>query len=398
MARSETITKVSADSLDKSIELLTTIDAADAPFLSCYLDIEAGEDSWRQFLASEAAFIRSSLSDIGQLDFDEAYEQLQQALATLAKDQLRGVAIFSRSIMGGKFVSVIPSMLPFRNQLSFYRVPDIRPLLSLRDAYGEHYLLWAAAGGVELFRIEGGRAQTLAWVADKRIDWRAHEQQNLLSRNRLTNKQRRINGFARQTIYGAIKSVGRLKLVLAGDQNRLQVLQRWLPGHFSSAVSQTITVTPFLDRARALRQIIDQTAAGCRAAVDALTKSSLQVPSIRRRCVTGPGATFSAIDSQALDTLLITSNTTPSLITANHPVTLDGLGTEERQFTGSTQAHYWDPGIELSRLACQQGISVLVSNTWELFRLGGVGGVLRDTADVAVMSRPNYPTMTELVA
>ncbi|MEW7975709.1 MAG: hypothetical protein AB2798_09655 [Candidatus Thiodiazotropha endolucinida] len=398
MVCSETVTKISIDSLDKSIELLTSVDAADAPFLSCYLDLEAGVESCQKFLVSEAEFIRAGLSELQRLDFDEAFEQLDETIASVCKDEICGMAIFTRSIMGGRFVRVIPSMLPFRNQLTFYRVPDVRPLLGLRDAYGEYFMLWAASDGIELFRVEGGRAQTLAWVAEKSVAWHAPERQNSLSRNRMVRDRRHMDGFARQTITRAMKSTGRLKLVLAGDNNRLQRLSHWLPRHLSAAVSQMVTVSPFLARTKALRQIIDHTAAGCRAAVDAFTKSCLQVPSIRRRCVTGPSSTFSAIDSQVLDTLLVASTSAPALVDTNHPVTLDGLGADTGHFSAATQTHYWDPGIELSRLACQQGIRTLVSNARELFRQGGVGGLLRDSADVTVMSQPKHPTTTELVA
>ncbi|MBV2112233.1 MAG: hypothetical protein B6D72_13595 [gamma proteobacterium symbiont of Ctena orbiculata] len=398
MSRSETVTSVSCDSLDKNIELLSSIDPADAPFLSCYLDLEAGAESCHTFLTSEAESIRAGLGDMQRLDFDEAFEKIEETIHSVSNDEIRGVAIFTRSIMGGRFVRAIPSMLPFRNQLTFYRVPDIRPLLSLRDAYGERFLLWAAADGVELLRVEGGRTQTLAWVAEKRVDWHASEQQNLLAKNRVARKKQSTGGFARQTISRALRSAGRLRLVLAGDSNRLERLRHWLPRHLLAAVSQTVTVSPFLDRNRALRQIIDHTAAGCRAAVDAFVESCLQVPSIRHRCVTGPGSTFSAMESQALDTLVITGNSTPFLVTTAHAVALKTVGAETGQSSGVTQTQYWDPGIELTRLACQQGIRTLVSNARELFRQGGVGGLIRDTADVAVMPRPQRPTVTEMAA
>ncbi|MES9850634.1 MAG: hypothetical protein ABW170_02240 [Candidatus Thiodiazotropha sp. L084R] len=398
MVCSEKVTEVSLDLLDRSIELLSSVDAADAPFLSCYLDLEAGEESCQTFLASEAEFIRAGLSNMQRLDFDETFEKLEETIASVCKDDLRGMAIFTRSIMGGRFVEVIPSAIPFRNQLTFYRVPDVRPLLRLRDAYGEHFLLWAASDGVELMRVEGGRVQTLALVAEKRVEWHASEQQQLLSRNRVAMKRRRIDGFARQTISRAMKSAGKLNLVLAGDTNRLQRLRQWLPSHLLAAVSQTVTVSPFLDRSRALRQIFDHMAAGRRTAVDAFVKSCLQVPAIRCRSVTGSNKTYSAIESQTLDTLLITSNSSPSLITTTDPVALVSLGTDRGKCSGVTQTQYWDTGIELSRLACQQGIRTLVSNARELFRQGGIGGVLRDSADPTVMPRPSRPTVTELVA
>lgn len=104
------------------------------------------------------------------------------------------------------------------------------------------------------------------------------------------------------------------------------------------------------------------------------------------------------MESQALDTLVITGNSTPFLVTTAHAVALKTVGAETGQSSGVTQTQYWDPGIELTRLACQQGIRTLVSNARELFRQGGVGGLIRDTADVAVMPRPQRPTVTEMAA
>ncbi|MBW9266234.1 MAG: hypothetical protein K1563_09725 [Candidatus Thiodiazotropha sp. (ex. Lucinisca nassula)] len=92
MVCSETVTKISLDSLDKSIELLTSVDAADAPFLSCYLEIEAGVESCQKFLVSEEEFKRAGLSDLQRLDFDEAFEQLEETIASVYKDERSGVA------------------------------------------------------------------------------------------------------------------------------------------------------------------------------------------------------------------------------------------------------------------------------------------------------------------
>ncbi|MES9972306.1 MAG: hypothetical protein ABW092_19920 [Candidatus Thiodiazotropha sp.] len=401
MSRSETITMTSRNALDKSIELLTSVDVADAPFLSCYLDLEAGMESCQMFLAAEADQIRAGLSDMQRLDFAEAFAQLEETISTIRTDEIRGVAIFTRSLMGGRFVSVVSSMLPFRNQLTFYRVPDIRPLLSLRDAYGEQFLLWAASAGIELLRVDGGQAQTLAWVAEKSVEWHDPEQQRLISNKRTVEQRQKTDGFARQTITRALKSAGRVKLVLAGDDNRLVKLRHWLPRHLLTAVSQSVSVSPFLQRGRALRQIVDQMAAGCRAAVDGFTKSCLQVPSIRHKCVTGPGATFAAMNSQVLDTLLITSKSRDSLIHAPRSTALETANPGTGQSLDVTRLSDWDPGIELSRMACQQGIRTLVSNAPELLRQGGVGGLLRDSADVAVMTRPKrpqHPPLAELVA
>ncbi|MCG7959699.1 MAG: hypothetical protein JAY69_11625, partial [Candidatus Thiodiazotropha taylori] len=112
----------------------------------------------------------------------------------------------------------------------------------------------------------------------------------------------------------------------------------------------------------------------------------------------GPSSTLEAIESRVLDTLLSTSNTTPTLIDSTQSSVLASVDKESGQATLINRGRYWDPGIELSRLACQQGIKILVSNTRELFRQGGVGGLLSDATNVAVMPRPNASVATERVA
>lgn len=135
MACSIAYPEVSRESLNKSIELLTSVEWTDVHFLSCYLGIESGQVSCMDFLEAESASIRAGLSEMDKIVFDSAYEYVRTEVSNRWSPQIKGLAIFARSIIGGKFISVIPSTFAFRDQLTYYAVPDVRLLVSLRDAY-----------------------------------------------------------------------------------------------------------------------------------------------------------------------------------------------------------------------------------------------------------------------
>lgn len=399
MTRSFAYPKVSHESLDNNIELLTSVERTDVPFISCYIDIEAGRDSCMDFLQAESASIRAGLDESDRIGFDSACEHIMAAVSEYWSSDVRGLAIFARSIMGGKFFSVIPSALPFKGQLTYYPVPDVRPLLSLRDAYETHFLLWAAPGGLELSRVDCGEAHTLVWISQGAIDQHSDDvTQKMVLTSRQRSVRRPFSNLARQTLSRMLRSIGGVKLVLAGDDNRLANLWAWLPRHLQAAVSQSVRLPWYADRTKALRQIVDHKAANCRSAVDSFVTSCLQSKSASYRCVTGPDKTRSAMGAHMLDTLLISSLDVPALTTVTDSSADRGKPFASERVSNIVSGQLRDEGIELSRMACQHGVRTLVTNARELLMQGGVGGLMRDEAAVAVVPRPHYPVVTRLVA
>ena len=393
MAWTESVTRNSRQSLEENIQLLSSLAAAESPILSCYLDLDPGSESAIESLDELAVKMRSEMNAMDRLDFDEAYTQVKASVSEQQEPDVRGLAIFARGIMGGRFLSVIPSILPFRQQLTYYPVPDIRPLLSLRDAYGDHLLLWADAEGVEVLRLSNGCEQTLAWLAGKKLKGLAHE-----GGRRSAREKKHIGGFATRSLARVLTTAQGLKLILAGDSRALSRLWHWLPRPFRSQVSDTVTVPGSLTRAKALRQIIDHTAVGCRAAVDAFAKACLQAPFVDRQCVTGPHETLAAMRSGALKTLFISSEGMPSLPTGSTVSSLESKRMVAESNQGIYQSQDWHLGIELSRLASQQGLLTLVTDTRELILNGGVGGILHDSIESVVMQPPETLFESRMVA
>jgi hypothetical protein len=139
-------------------------------------------------------------------------------------EETRGLALFARGLMGGRFVSAIPSQLPFADQMSYYRVPDIRPLLSQKDSSRAYVVLWARAEGLELLRLEGGRYRTLAWVAASKMLESRNEEAATSAPAATESVRSGERGYARKLIMRALGVARGIPLVLAGETSALAKL------------------------------------------------------------------------------------------------------------------------------------------------------------------------------
>ncbi|MET0028113.1 MAG: hypothetical protein ABW101_10790 [Candidatus Thiodiazotropha sp.] len=373
------------DSLDAAIELLTSIEPTDVGITSCYIDIESGIDASLEEITAEAKSIGSDLDETARYELDDALSRIKVAVCEEQEPEVRGLAIFSRSMIGGRFWQVIPTSLPFRNQLTYYRVPDVRPLLSLRDVCNEQFVVWSTSGGVELLRFGGGSSRTLAWMAESQMQRPEVEAlESPVLKPIIGAGHRRFHTLARNTLSRVLRPVRGLHLVLAGDPARLEQLGKWLPGSMLSSVRQRIPVSPYLSRHKALRQIADHAASGVRDAVDAFANACLRFPHLSRSCVSGANKTLSALCSRSLELLFISGEKRflSSRKSSSGKSKRAGLSTRSGRLSGNTGI--WHAEIELSRLACQLQVPVLVTHATQRVLKDGVGGIHRNQYPKAV--------------
>ena len=60
------------DELKQQISVLASVEASDAPFISCYLNLENGQTGWREVLDERARILRrilkgDDLDDLGEI-------------------------------------------------------------------------------------------------------------------------------------------------------------------------------------------------------------------------------------------------------------------------------------------------------------------------------------------
>jgi peptide subunit release factor 1 (eRF1) len=144
-----------------------------------------------------------------------------------------------------------------------------------------------------------------------------------------------------------------IPLVVAADGDRLEELVAWLPRRLKSRVVERLALSRCGSEAAAIDQARKHVA-GTRDRESAeLTARLVRVLRPHGSAVFGQVATEQAVRTGNADTLVVA----------------DG-----RVDAGGSR---WDARIELTRLARQQGIPVITSDSDELHYLGGVGCTLR---------------------
>ena len=64
------------DKLEQHITLLARVEETDAPFISCYLNLENGQTSWRDALDERAHILRRLLKGNDLADLEESLSKI----------------------------------------------------------------------------------------------------------------------------------------------------------------------------------------------------------------------------------------------------------------------------------------------------------------------------------
>jgi hypothetical protein len=152
------------DELKQHITLLVSVDESDAPFLSCYLNLEDGPDSWRKTLDDRASILRRILKGNDLTDLEESLDKIETWLATDLLPEAKGVAIFVRGTFGGAFMLPMQFAAPLPNWIAVYPTPNIYHLVELKDNYHRYVVLLALPDRVSILEVNLGAATIRAWL------------------------------------------------------------------------------------------------------------------------------------------------------------------------------------------------------------------------------------------
>lgn len=361
--------------LKQALAQLTAIDASDGAFLSCYLDARKGKAACQCFLEQKAAVIRQALSGHARLDFENALVALQRQLETRWDDEAQGLAMFSRGVAGGRFMSVMRFAAPFENSLVLYRVPEVLPLIELLQREPEFTLVLSQSDQVQVLDIDLGVARPRAWVNQTAMPSSVPDTSGSggrvaasAARGRPKLVDRFLRLFRRSTVASP------LPLLLAGDESTLARVVDWLPQRAISRLLGTVAVARGCDQREAVA-FVRRRLAGIHAEASKRLVTQL-VPALRQRgsAVLGHIASLEALRRGTVDTLVIADR--------------------GRLDVGAN----WDAKIELSRQALRQGARVLLADTAGLRRLGGVACLLRPGTPARAATLPALSGQLELVA
>ena len=370
------------DELRRHIAVLACIDETEAPFVSCYLNLEQGEDSYRKALEDRALAMRSTLEGNAKADFDAAIGQINDYLAGMLRPGAKGVALFSRYSSGGAFFLPMQFAAPLPNWIAVYPSPNLFHVMALKDNYHRYVVLLVNQAWVRILEVNLGAATTKAWTEQPELrervgrEWtKAHYE---------SHRHERTSRFLKEQtdmLESLMVAGGHTHLILAGDPRLTGRIRRTLPKSVAAKLVDTIPV--------ASRDKQDDVVAATLSAFIECEEQESQAVAARfvqgirtqGRAAAGAAACLEALREQRADLLLLSRDLLPApgwrcaacgVIRIAHPA--PAACTE----CGKKSIQPVDATVELVRLAGQQNCPIeVVDHCDPLMALGGMGCLLR---------------------
>ncbi len=370
------------DVLRRQIAVLACVEETEAPFMSCYLNLEQGEDSYRKALEDRALAMRSTLEGDAKEDFDAALGQINDYLSGMLLPGANGVALFSRHYRGGAFFLPMQFAAPLPNWIAVYPSPNLFHLMALKDTYHRYVVLLATQAWVRILEVNLGAATIKAWTEQPELrervgrEWtKAHYESHRRERTSLFLKEQ-VDLLERLMVAG-----GHTHLILAGDPRLTGEIRRALP---KSVAAKLVDTIPAASRDKQ----DDVVAATLSAFVEWEEHESQEVAArfvqgirTQGRAVAGAAACLDALQQRRADTLLLARDLLPE---PGWRCSACGVIRIEHRVPGKCPAcdrksvQPVDATVELVRLAGQQDCPIEVVDHFEpLMALGGMGCLLR---------------------
>ncbi len=370
------------EELQQHIGVLACVEETDAPFISCYLNLEHGQTAWRDALEERARVLRRILKGNDLVDLEESLSRIEEWMTAHLLPEAKGVAIFVRGSFGGSFMLPMQFAAPLPNWIAVYPTPNIYHLVELKDNYHRYLLLHVMPDRACIIEVNLGAASIRAWIDEPELRARVGTE---WSRPRYQiNQSHRGNRFVRRKIailQQLMRSDAHTHLVLAGDPEITRHLRRALPKNLESKL---IHLVPTSDRDQqedvvmaTLWRFIEheerESQSLAQRLIDGLRSQNL--------AVAGSAATLDALRWGEVDTLVMTSDyqPDPGWICTD----CRNLGTETPDepgcpCCGEQGVRPLDVKEAILRLAAQSDCPVeVVEECSELQSLGDVGCLLR---------------------
>ncbi len=370
------------DELKQHITILASVEETDAPFISCYFNLEHDPENWRESLNTRAHLLRHILKGDGLNDLEYALDKIETWMTTELLPEAKGVVIFVRGVFGGAFMLPMQFAVPLPDRISIYPTPNIYHLVELKDTYHRYVVLLALPDRACIMEVNLGAATTAAWL--DRPESRNHVGTEWTRSHYQINQPHRGDRFVQKKIAVLEKLMsaeGHTHLILAGDPEITQRVRRALP---ENLLNKLVDVIPAAER--------DQHADIVMATLSSFIEhEELESQTIAERLVAGLSShnltvvgsadTLKVLRWGEVDTLVLASDYEPDpgwSCTACHDIGIELPETEECPTCGKLSVRPMDVREELLRLAGRQECQVeVVERSDELMSLGGIGCLLR---------------------
>jgi len=370
------------DILKQHIRNLAIIKETDDPVISCYVNLMDAEPKWRNE-------VRARFNDIlinpehytNKVDTLKIINQIWDCLSSSQINDARGAAIFVRN---GKepFLMNLKFSVPLPSWISLDTLPNIYPLIELKDKFQRYIVLLSTKESAKIFEIVLGEVSKELWLQRPPLrervgrEWtRMHYQNHRLKRGTQFLKEKI------DIIDHLINSGGQAALVLAGDSRVASEIRSALPQRLAALIMDIIPMAGNTETEQVIASTLNsfiaaeerESTENVKRFMDAFYKHDL--------AVIGVAESLQCLLRHQADMLLISQNADlgrarycPSCSWAVTGMPLPELCMD----CGSALSGIRDARSELVRLAELNGrIIETVRESKQLDSLGGVGCILR---------------------
>lgn len=151
-----------AKDLAKLIRTLATLEPAEAPVVSCYLDLAERRSGRRDSIEHRARLLEHVAGEAWREPFEDAMQHIRAYLDRCLNPISRGVAIFAR---GGSNAMFLPIQSPrrFPDRLVVNSTPDLFELLSLEDHTRSYIVTRVGGCATSVFEVRLGATTRPIW-------------------------------------------------------------------------------------------------------------------------------------------------------------------------------------------------------------------------------------------
>ncbi len=157
-----------AKELPKMIRTLATLEPADAPVVTCYLDLGAGEAASRDALDRRVRVLGHAVGPAWREPFESTMSQIRAYIRRCISPVAKGAAIFARRGSSPMFLP-IQTLRRLPARLVVNSVPDLFDLLGLEDDSHGYLAARVGANAVCIFEVRLGAITRPIWERDPRF-------------------------------------------------------------------------------------------------------------------------------------------------------------------------------------------------------------------------------------
>jgi hypothetical protein len=381
------------DELKQHITVLARVEATDAPFISCYLNLENGQTGWREVLDERARLLRRVLKGDDLDDFEEALGKIEAWLSTDLLPAAKGAAIFVRGTCGGSFMLAMQFTEPLPNWIAVYPTPNIYHLVELKDNYHRYVVLLALPNRACIVAVNLGAATIRAWIDQSELRTRVGSEWARIHYH--VDQAHRGDRFVHEKILvlqHLMHAGGHTHLILAGDPDLTARVRHAMP---SDLTEKLVDVAPASARDRQTEVIILTLSSFIEHEEhEHRTIAERLIEGLRSQnlAVAGSAATLDALRRGEVDTLVMASSYQPDPGWSCSACRAIGTELPEASLCpqcGNLSVRPMDVREKLLRLAGQLECPVeMLEHADALMSLGGVGCLLRTQLDTQINKQP----------